>query len=81
MSTQLRSLWESLRESYWFIPAGIVVAMFGLAYLTQMVDEEYPIDITGMLPGAFRGGSFPANRPYPLRKGRVTSWNFSQTSG
>ncbi|HLT19284.1 MAG TPA: DUF2254 domain-containing protein [Thermomicrobiales bacterium] len=56
MSTQLRSLWETLRESYWFIPAGIVLAMFGLAYVTQMADEEYPVDIAGMLPGVFRGG-------------------------
>lgn len=56
MKARIRNVWEALRSSFWFIPSSIIVLLVSLAYLTQMIDERYRIDIAVALPGVFRGG-------------------------
>ncbi len=56
MRTHAEHFWESLRSTYWFIPAAIILSMICLAYLTQLLDERQWFDIATLLPGVFNGG-------------------------
>lgn len=58
MSFRLRSLFERLRASYWFVPGIVVVGSIVLAFVTLAIDHRLPQNTLLMGP-LFRGAGQP----------------------
>lgn len=56
MKTQLASLWESIRTSFWFVPALISLAAIGLAYGMVRLDRSLSIEVGRLGQYLYPGG-------------------------
>jgi uncharacterized membrane protein len=56
MRTRLRYFWETLRGSFWFLPAILTVAAVALSFLTVALDRELAEEGELALGWTYRGG-------------------------
>lgn len=57
MKTRLQALWDSLRASYWFIPALLAASSILLAIFASEADQRYPTLVQNIWQGAPTGGA------------------------
>jgi uncharacterized membrane protein len=56
MSSTLRYYWESLRTSYWFLPAVLGLAAIGLSFVTIAIDRELLKHASWRVEWTYSGG-------------------------